>query len=75
MDFFSRWDFPDQCRVLCIDTPNFLRSDLRGALCVGNSVNLQDPFGMFQYLMDQIIILYDTSVWRIRDVVRTIEKV
>lgn len=30
---------------------------------------------MFQYLMDQIIILYDISVWRIRDVVRTIEKV
>lgn len=34
-----------------------------------------DPFAMYVPLMDQLIKLYDESVWSMRNMVRPIEKV
>ena len=75
MGFFTRWDFPDHCRILCIDTPKYLQSELRAALGKQSTLDFKDPFAMLRHLIDQILVLCDISVWRIRHPVRMIEKV
>ncbi len=76
MTFFTRWDSANMSQVLCIDGPPSFPNDLQKAL--GKSaepVNFQDPLAMHIPLVDQIIVLADLSVWRIRDPVRRLEKV
>ncbi|RYP36265.1 hypothetical protein DL767_003418 [Monosporascus sp. MG133] len=74
MSFFTRWDYPDQCRILCIDTPEHLGSELQTALAQQPPLDFRDPLVMHRHLVDQIIVLYDISVWRVRDPVRQIER-
>jgi len=76
MGFFTYWDRLGHCRVICIDTPEELQSGLEDALQKqSSSLDSSDPFAMHAPLLDQIILLYDDSVWRVRDPVRKIEKV
>jgi hypothetical protein len=76
MGFFTRWDSPDECKVLCTNTPKELPSELQIALGKQPSLlDFKDPFAMHLPLIDQIILLYEVSVWRVRDPVRQIEKV
>lgn len=75
MGFFTRWDYPDRCTVLCIDTPFDTPEKLKSRLLRESLLNFCDPFAMHIPLIDQIILLYDVSVWRVRDPVRDIEKV
>lgn len=75
MTFFTYWE-PNSCILLCIDTPQSLQSNLKTTLSKKTvSVDSEDPFGMHVPLMDEIVKLYDRSVWEIRDLVRPIEKV
>ena len=75
MSFFTYWE-PGHCVVLCIDTPDTLATELERTLSRdSNRFNLIDPFSLHIPLMDQIIKLYDKSVWGIRDLIRGIEKV
>ena len=76
MGFFTRWDYPGHCRVLCIDTPEELQSRLLTVLEKQSTLlELRDPFAMHVPLIDQIILLYDVSVWSVRHPVRKFEKV
>jgi hypothetical protein len=76
MGFFTHWDDSDCCRVLCIDTPKELQRGLHTVLQNQSPhLDFADPFVMHVPLIDQIILLYDDSVWRVRDPVRKIEKV
>jgi hypothetical protein len=75
MTFFSRWE-PGHCIVLCVDTPDSLRVRLEQSLATEQgTLDLSDPFALHIPLLDQIIILYDQSVWGIRDLIRRVEKV
>jgi hypothetical protein len=75
MGFFTRWDHSGHCRVICIDTPEDLQSGLEIFLRKHPPLNFSDPFAMHVPLIDQIILQYDLSVWRVRRPVRDIEKV
>jgi hypothetical protein len=78
MGFFSSWgDAGRSCRVTCIDTPPVLQTGLEAALQKQSAaaVDFRDPFAMHAPLIDQIIVQYDLSVWRVRHPVRKIEKV
>lgn len=75
MGFFTRWDSPGQCRILCIDVPEDLQYGLLTTLGKQLPIDIIDPFTMHRHLFDQILALYDISVWRVRDLVRQIEKV
>jgi hypothetical protein len=76
MGFFTQWDRWGHCRVVCIDTPEELQLGLEDVFRKQLlSLNFDDPFSMHAPLFDQIILLYDASVWRVRDPVRKIEKV
>lgn len=76
MSFFTRWDSPGTSQVLCIDTPPDFPAELQKLLDKrAEPVNLRDPFAMHVNLIDQIIVHANTSVWRVRDPVRLLEKV
>jgi hypothetical protein len=74
MTFLSIWE-PGRYMTLCIDTPNGFREELQHSLEREQKLDLQDPFAFLLPLMDQIILLYDHSVWGIRDLIRQVEKV
>jgi hypothetical protein len=75
MTFFTRWT-PDHYMVVCVDTPDNFPADLKHSLSTrSGELDLSDPFALHIPLMDQIIMLYDQSVWGIRDLIRRVEKV
>ncbi len=74
MGIFTSWD-SDCCRVLCIDAPMELHTDIETSLGNRPPLDLRDPFAMFQPLIDQIVKLSDDSVRRFRPHIRYIEKV
>ena len=75
MTFFTRWA-PGHSTVVCVNTPDNLLAGLEQAMSTGSAeLDLSDPFALHIPLMDQIIMLYDQSVWGIRDLIRQVEKV
>lgn len=73
MGIFTSWS-SDYCRVLCIDTPVELQTQVETNLGK-RPLNFKDPFALFAPLIDQIIKLSDESVWRFRPQIRFIEDV
>jgi hypothetical protein len=75
MSFFGRWE-AGHSMVLCIDTPENFPSQLEQSIAKGDdTIDLSNPFALYVPLVDQIVDLYDKSVWGIRDLIRTVEKV
>ena len=75
MSFFGRWE-SGRCMILCVDTPDDFREQLEQSMNnEQEELDLNDPFALHLPLMDQIIALYDRSVWSIRDLIRRVEKV
>jgi hypothetical protein len=75
MGYFTFWK-GNTCRVLCVDTPRDLPENLEKALEPRSpSLEFGDPFAMHTELLDQIVLYYEISVWRVRDPVRNLEKV
>jgi hypothetical protein len=75
MGIFTFWD-GKICKVLCVDTPDDLPDRLKGALEKRSSpLEFSDPFAMHTDLLDQIILYYEISAWRVRDPVRKLEEV
>lgn len=73
---FTRWDRSGASQVLCVDAPPDCSAGLLKALKTQTSgLDFRDPFAMHAILIDQIVTYSDISVWRIRDPVRTLEKV
>lgn len=74
MGIFTFWD-GKICKVLCVDTPDDLPDRLKGALEKRSSpLEFSDPFAMHTDLLDQIILYYEISAWRVRDPVRKLEE-
>jgi hypothetical protein len=75
MSFFTQW-FPGHSIVLCIGAPKQTSTRLASSLAESTSpLNFSDPFSMHVPILDQMIILYDESVWQIRHMIRRREKV
>lgn len=75
MGVFVHWSSTGSCRIICVDTPEYLQTQLLVSLRRKSALDFKNPFAMQQFLVDQILVLYDISVWRVRDPVRQIEKV
>jgi len=66
----------DRTLMLCLDTPDELRLRLEIALSGSKQgLDLSDPFALHVPLIDEVVVLNDRSVWQVRDLIRTIEKV
>jgi hypothetical protein len=79
MSFFTRWDSNGHGRVLCIDTPDDMPEALKRSLESGGGnspeLNPQDPYFLHIPVIDQVLLQYTISVWRVRNPIRNIEKV
>ena len=76
MGIFTRWDDGGKCKVLCVNTPHDLPRKLEAVLEKRPShLDFRDPFAMHTDLLDQIIVYYEISIWRVRDPIRTLEEV
>ncbi|KAK3694517.1 hypothetical protein B0T22DRAFT_452698 [Podospora appendiculata] len=75
MTVFTCWDYPDKCRVLCVDIPPDCSAELQMTLQKrATALDFRDPFAMHADLVDRMIIYSDIAVWRVRDPVRVLEK-
>ena len=76
MGFFTRWTSKGGQILLCFDIPLMLRDRLQ-TLFLSPSImpKLSDIYSPHVLVIDEIIKLFDRSVWSLRDVVRATEKV
>lgn len=76
MGFFVHWRPSQTTTVLCFDTPEKLQSLLGLALRRnGSNIDTADPYSLLSTLIDQVITLYDESVWSMRNHVCAAEAV
>lgn len=75
MTFFSSWS-PGQCSMLCVGIPHAFPALLQATLSqMWSNIPSSDPFSLHIPLIESILAMQDSSIWFIRDVVRSIEKV
>ena len=76
MGFFTRWTSNDGHVLFCFDIPLILRDRLK-TLFHSPSITpkLSDLYSPHVLVIDEIIKLFDTSVWSLRDIVRATEMV
>ena len=76
MGFFVHWKPSQSTVILCFDTPEKLQSLLGSALRRNsNDIDAADPYSLLSTLIDQVIALYDESVWSMRNHVCKAEEV
>lgn len=75
MTFFSSWT-PTKCSMLCIGVPPGFVDVLETSIShISTGVIPSDPFSLHIPLIESMISLQNSSVWSIRDIVRSTEKV
>ena len=75
MSFYTKWT-PHFTLNFCFDIPMASQIQLRQALCsCEQPFGLNDPYASHVRILDQILMIFDESVWALRDGVRQIEKV
>lgn len=76
MAFFALRNASGRTTVLCFDTPDRFRLRLLEDLSSNSrGANEPDIHQLHTFLVDQILNLYDASVWALRDIVRNVERV
>lgn len=74
MTFHTKWT-SQFATALCFDLPLSVQDQIQLALSRQEQAALLDIYSMQVIILDEIIRLFDNSVWAIRDAVRDIEKV
>lgn len=76
MGFFTNWLSADHQVILCFDLPLALQSTLQSALSSNqDNLSLNDPYSLHTTIVEEVLSLFDISVWSLRDSVRMVEKV
>ena len=75
MSFYTKWT-PHSTLNLCFDVPVAVQVRLRRELDSREQpLGVGDLYASHVRILDQILIMFDESVWALRDGVRQIEKV
>ena len=79
MFFFTYWKPPEMTIALCFNTPIApvnLEELVQATLdSPQDGYWMHDPYSVHLFIINAILVLYDKSVWAIRDRVRSTEKV
>ena len=68
MGFYVHWTPPHNTTVMCFDLPEKVQASIKLALESSlDSIDYKDPYSLFSIITGQIIALYDTSVWSLRN--------
>ena len=74
MAFFTRWLKSGIGTVVCFNVPTSLQKSIIDALVFLSEGDIaSDAYTYHILIADEVVKLYDDSVWRIRNVVRTVE--
>lgn len=75
MSFYTTWN-PEFTITLCFDVPDASQTRLHRALASRQqSIDIRDIYASHVVLLDEILAMFDESVWALRDGVRRIELV
>ncbi|KAF2789053.1 purine and uridine phosphorylase [Melanomma pulvis-pyrius CBS 109.77] len=66
MGFFASWDPLGHVTLMCFDVPAKSQSTIFTTLC-SQAVDLSLPYASFTPILEELIRLYDNSVWSIRN--------
>lgn len=61
--------------VLCFDVPRPIQTRIEHALSDKRELDLKDIYALHALILDEVVSLYETSAWALRDLVRTYEVV
>jgi len=76
MAFFTTWTSPNSHFTFCFDVPQSLHASLRNAVSSSTrTLDLASIYSLHLAIIDEIIMLFNTAVWSLRDIVREIELV
>lgn len=76
MGFFTRWISPGGQIIFCFDVPQTLHDRLQTRfLSPSTTPKLSDIYSLHMVVIDEVIKLFDKSVWSLRDIVRVTELV
>ena len=76
MSFFTTRFYTNKIIIICLDLSKALQTSLWLALSSNqNRLDLFDPYSLHAFIVDEIVTLFDTSVWGFRDLIRNIEMV
>lgn len=74
--FFTTWLPADHHVILCFDLPFALQSRLQSSIISNqDNISLNDPYSLHTIIVEEVLSLFDISVWSLRDSVRMVEKV
>ncbi|KAF2628863.1 hypothetical protein BU25DRAFT_409878 [Macroventuria anomochaeta] len=74
MTFCSRWT-SDRCAILCTGAFPLFRGLLQNALAQqGMTLPPSEPYSLHIPLVEAVVAMQDSSVWSVRDIVRSVEK-
>ncbi len=75
MSFYTKWS-PFSSVILCFDVPKTSQMRTHQALASSQQrLDLKDIYAGHAMVLDEVLALFDESVWALRDEVRRIEKV
>jgi hypothetical protein len=74
--FFTSWTPQGKTVILCFNAPTILKEAIiRSAMATDLELEMHMPFKLHNILVEEIVTLFDKSVWAWRDLVRDLEKV
>jgi hypothetical protein len=74
MTFCSRW-IAGRCTILCIGASSSFKELLKDAHDrLETALPLAEPYSLHLRIVEAIITMHDSSVWHVRDIVRSVEK-
>lgn len=76
MCFFTAWNPPCRNVVFCFDTSITLQEQVRATLMsTGGDRWSYDPYSIHTVIIEAVLVLYERSVWSLRDMIRDVEMV
>jgi hypothetical protein len=74
MSFLSTFS-KERNMLLCLDTPGYLAWNMLNVLLGEENKDIPTgPYGLHQLLLEQLMVMYDESVWDIARIMRNNEK-
>ncbi|KAI9692698.1 MAG: hypothetical protein M1820_009449 [Bogoriella megaspora] len=68
MGFFVHWKPPHSTTILCFDVPQHLQASIQSSSArLAEGIDFSDPYAIFPIVFDEVIALYDDSVWSLRN--------
>ncbi|KAI9856198.1 MAG: hypothetical protein M1813_009215 [Trichoglossum hirsutum] len=75
MGFITKWSPPNRNVVICFDAPRALQTRLEEVLSSDREKReVHDPYALHSVIVDEVLAIYDSSVWSLRDLVRSVEQ-